>query len=417
MTYRRYYPGLILDDHEFTTPTKMVKKKEDMKRWEASPAYKDIFEFICNVNNYIRGKTNSMGSEDASECVDKIYSMLDTLDEWIDEIPPVKDKRFSTEAYRDWHARLQREAVLLIADMLPHYLFRALLEIEKYFVNAFGNSNRIYYGTEHELTFIMFLLALFKIGYLDIDDLVPAACKIFVRYLHLVRKLQVTYNMETAGCRGFWRLDDYQFVPFIWGSSQFIKNDSWDPTCFLKQKIVDEYAYDYMFLSCVQYINIVKSGQFIQHSYPLWSISAVSSWTNINEGLLKMYKDEVLSRFPLVQHIYFGSLFTLDPLPNRVIPRRKTSFYELNQLPSNMNYCDPDSSDFSTSIEISSAESGPSLIDPTTSETYKEIEEFDFTLRLPSDANISKTNSKISNDLKSNKRDDKNLDIESSTKD
>lgn len=42
------------------------------------------------------------------------------------------------------------------------------------------------------------------------------------RYLEIVRKLQQTYRMEPAGSHGVWSLDDYQFVPFIWGSSQLI---------------------------------------------------------------------------------------------------------------------------------------------------------------------------------------------------
>lgn len=42
------------------------------------------------------------------------------------------------------------------------------------------------------------------------------------RYLEIVRKLQQSYRMEPAGSHGVWSLDDYQFVPFIWGSSQLI---------------------------------------------------------------------------------------------------------------------------------------------------------------------------------------------------
>ena len=45
----------------------------------------------------------------------------------------------------------------------------------------------------------------------------------------LVRKLQQVYRMEPAGSQGVWALDDYQFMPFIWGSAQLIDEQKIEP--------------------------------------------------------------------------------------------------------------------------------------------------------------------------------------------
>ena len=72
--------------------------------------------------------------------------------------------------------------------------------------------------------------------------------------MDLVRQLQITYKMEPAGSQGVWSLDDYQFVPFIWGSSQLMMNPKISPEMFTATRVVEENAEEYLFLACIKFI-------------------------------------------------------------------------------------------------------------------------------------------------------------------
>jgi serine/threonine-protein phosphatase 2A activator len=69
----------------------------------------------------------------------------------------------------------------LLQEALPERFHRAVPEIMLYLSEGFGNSTRIDYGTGHEMSFIMLMCCLFKIGALLEEDKVAAVTRIFNR--------------------------------------------------------------------------------------------------------------------------------------------------------------------------------------------------------------------------------------------
>ncbi|XP_016052118.1 PREDICTED: serine/threonine-protein phosphatase 2A activator isoform X1 [Miniopterus natalensis] len=298
----------------FIIPKKEIHTVPDMGKWKRSQAYADYIGFILTLNEGVKGKKLTFEYR-VSEAIEKLVALLNTLDRWIDETPPMdQPSRFGNKAYRTWYAKLDQEAENLVATVVPTHLAAAVPEVAVYLKESVGNSTRIDYGTGHEAAFAAFLCCLCKIGVLRVDDQIAIVFKVFNRYLEVMRKLQKTYRMEPAGSQGVWGLDDFQFLPFIWGSSQLIDHPYLEPRHFVDEKAVNENHKDYMFLECILFITEMKTGPFAEHSNQLWNISAVPTWSKVNQGLIRMYKAECLEKFPVIQHFKFGSLLPIHPV-------------------------------------------------------------------------------------------------------
>ncbi|KAJ2760032.1 Serine/threonine-protein phosphatase 2A activator, partial [Coemansia nantahalensis] len=298
-------------------PRRMILDPLDMASWERSLAYEEIVSFAEQLSRSVQGKTAS-SRYPVSDSVRGICGILDSAEQWISKHPPVASAaRFGNRAFRDWVGELQAQAPALLRGLLPEQCRGAEVELVPYLAESFGNAVRIDYGSGHELSFLVWLLCLCKIGFLEPADSAAMVLVVFRKYIALCQQLQRSYKLEPAGSHGVWGLDDYQFLPFYFGSAQFIGSgippaESIDPV--LANARSDEYIY----MQCIRFIMEVKRGPFFEHSRQLYDISGVHSWEKINHGLAKMYRAEVLGKFPVVQHLPFGSLLSMSPrLPDR----------------------------------------------------------------------------------------------------
>ena len=244
-----------------------------------------------------------------SDTVNTIISMLCTLIDWVDEIPPTEQAaRYGNISYRTWHSRLVENSDDFMLRLLPDDQKSATVELVPYFTDSFGNSSRIDYGTGHETNFAAWLYCMARLGVIKEEDYHAVVARVFVKYLELMRKLQLVYCLEPAGSHGVWGLDDYHFLPFIFGSSQLIDHKYMKPKSIHNPDILENFSAEYLYLSCIAFVKKVKKGLFAEHSPLLDDISGVPAWKKVNSGLLKMYKAEVLEKVPIMQHFLFGSL-------------------------------------------------------------------------------------------------------------
>ncbi|GMH07064.1 hypothetical protein Nepgr_008904 [Nepenthes gracilis] len=295
--------------YHFRNPVKKITSPADAHRFVDSDSGINFIGFIVALSESIRGHKISDPCPQ-SATIAAILSVLDTLLRWIDEIPPTSNSsRYGNISYRVWHSRMSENAVDLMIKILPNDnddLRSATVEISPYFADSFGNSSRIDYGTGHEMNFAAWLYCLARLGLIREEDYHAVVSRVFVKYLELMRKLQLTYCLEPAGSHGVWGLDDYHFLPFVFGSSQLIDHKYMKPKSIHNEDILENFSGEYLYLSCIVFIKKVKKGLFAEHSPLLDDISGVPTWNKVNSGLLKMYKAEILEKVPIMQHFLFG---------------------------------------------------------------------------------------------------------------
>ncbi|KAI7754408.1 hypothetical protein M8C21_020087 [Ambrosia artemisiifolia] len=299
---------LISPPYHFQPPTKLIHSQSDINHFRDSPTFKNYLGFIVSLSESIRGHKLSDPCH-TSPVINSIVSILQTLTQFVEDIPPLQQSsRYGNLAYRDWHERMTESSDSFMLQFLPEEMNSATVELTPYFTDSFGNSSRIDYGTGHETNFAAWLYCLARLGVIKEEDYHAVVARVFVKYMELMRKLQLVYSLEPAGSHGVWGLDDYHFLPYIFGASQLVDHKYMKPKSIHNEDILENFSDEYMYLQCIQFIRKVKKGPFAEHSPMLDDISGVPNWKKVNSGLLKMYKVEVMEKVPIMQHFLFGSI-------------------------------------------------------------------------------------------------------------
>lgn len=300
-------------------PLKRIVTKDDLDIWEKSKTREDLLNFVVDLQNLVEGLANDAEVHE-SELVQKIMASLDTVNSLIQKHPVVMEKdisRFGKGEFRDFYDDLQEQSSSMLSSLLLEESKSAIVEVARYFTDSWGNRTRIDYGLGHELNFVCFLLCLRKLDVISQDDYAAVVLRVFCKYISIMRQLQKTYWLEPAGSHGVWGLDDYHFLPFLFGASQLAKHPHMKPKSIHNKELVDAFWKQYMYFECIHFINSIKTvpgkdgstqASLRWHSPMLDDIMSAKSWAKIKEGMIKMYKAEVLGKLPIVQHFMFGHL-------------------------------------------------------------------------------------------------------------
>ncbi|KAK7714222.1 Serine/threonine-protein phosphatase 2A activator 2 [Diaporthe eres] len=295
----------------FRVPSRRILSKADHDLFVSSPSFDLILSWIFSLaESVVDTPISAVKDDELTTPIRTLLEILDEVEQLVYQNPPDDQggSRFGNKRFRDfldkaraqetkWHQRLGVENPDAVA------------ELATYLNQSFGNRKRIDYGSGHELNFMIWLLCLYELRIVTRADFKPLVLKVFTRYLEVMRVIQCLYYLEPAGSHGVWGLDDYQFLPFLFGASQLSHHKYITPRAIHQELMLEQFGKDYLYLNQIVFVNSTKTVKGLRwHSPMLDDISSAKSWEKVEGGMRRMFVAEVLKKLPVMQHFLFGSL-------------------------------------------------------------------------------------------------------------
>ena len=177
--------------HTFLKPVKRINEGQDVLLFHVSEGYRDIITFLSQLNHAMFPSINHDGTVffelgspavDFSPVIVQLRHLLGDLESLMDEAPPATGpRRFGNVSFRTWCGLLEDRGPELLRKYLPDTVLsfnqtghgEPLAELEGYLNGSFGSSQRLDYGTGHELSFLAFLGCIWKLGGFPGDTAAP----------------------------------------------------------------------------------------------------------------------------------------------------------------------------------------------------------------------------------------------------